>query len=181
MTDTNHLEAVLQQLLQERAEIDGLITALQKRMGKPSADSTSPIPPAKPLLHASTGTSAASVVYRGAFFSLSVTKAAEKLLRTYGRPLKTPEILSAFQQAEYEMAKGENARSVIYTSLSRSKDFVKVHADTWDLAEKYPEAAAKKAEELAKKAAKPKKDKKANKNAAHKAELKPQAVEVKVA
>jgi hypothetical protein len=181
MTDTNHLEAVLQQLMLERAEIDGLIAALQKRMGKPSADSGSPIPPAKPLLNAGVGMAAASVVYRGAFFSLSVTKAAEKLLRTFGRPLKTPEILSAFQQAEYEMAKGENARSVIYTSLHRSKDFVKVHADTWDLAEKYPEAAAKKAEELA--TAKTTKTKNKGKRASKtpKAEFKPQAVETKVA
>jgi hypothetical protein len=177
MTDTNHLEAVLQQLLQERAELDSVITALQKRMGKPSVDSTLPIP-AQPL---SVGTSAASVVYRGAFFNLSVTKAAEKLLRTFGRPLKTPEILSAFQQAEYEMAKGENARSGIYTALARSKDFVKVLPDTWDLAERHPEAALQKAEELAAKAAKPKKAKKASKTAAPKAELKPQAVDTKVA
>src|SRR5882762_6594557 len=104
MSEPNHLEAVLQHLMQERAELDSVIAALQKRMGK-SADSTSPIPPAKTLLNASPGGSAASVVYRGAFFNLSVTKAAEKLLRTFGRPLKTPEILSAFQQAEYEMAK----------------------------------------------------------------------------
>jgi hypothetical protein len=180
MTDTNHLEAVLQQLLQERAELDGVIAALQKRMGKPSADSMSPIPPAKPLLNASAGTSAASVVYRGAFFNLSVTKAAEKLLRTFGRPLKTPEILSAFQQAEYEMAKGENARSGIYTALARSKDFVKVLPDTWDLAERHPEAAEKKAQELAAKTTKAKKTKPASKSAA-KAELKPQAVETRVA
>jgi DNA-directed RNA polymerase delta subunit len=146
-------------------------------MGKPPADSTSPIPPAKPLLNASAGGSAASVVYRGAFFNLSVTKAAEKLLKTFGRPLKTPEILSAFQQAEYEMAKGDNARSGIYTALTRSKDFVRVAADTWDLADRHPEAALKKAEELSAKTAKPKKAKKASKAVAPKAELKPTAVE----
>jgi hypothetical protein len=178
MSETNHLEAVLQQLLHERTELDNLITALQKRMGKPTSDSPLSIP-AKPM---GVGTSAASVVYRGAFFNLSVTKAAEKILKTFGRPLKTPEILAAFQQAEFEMAKGENARSVIYTALLRSKDFVKVLPDTWDLAERHPQAAAQKAEELATKAAKPKKAKKARKNAAPKAELKPTVVsEVKVA
>ncbi|SRR5216683_1413846 len=176
MSESNHLEAVLQQLLQERAELDSVIAALQKRIGKPSIDPASPIPPAKPLLNASAGASAASVVYRGAFFNLSVTKAAEKLLRTFGRPLKTPEILSAFQQAEYEMAKGENARSGIYTALARSKDFVKVLPDTWDLADRHPEAAQKKAEELAAKTSKTKnKGKSARKPA--KAELKPVAAE----
>jgi hypothetical protein len=169
MTDTNHMEAVLQQLLQERAELDSVIAGLQKRMGKTSTESSLPIP-AKPI---SAGTSAASVVYRGAFFNLSVTKAAEKLLRTFGRPLKTPEILFAFQQAEYEMAKGENARSGIYTALARSKDFVKVLPDTWDLAERHPEAAEKKAQELVTRTKG--KGKKTRKGA--KAEPKPQAVE----
>jgi hypothetical protein len=174
VSDSNHVEAVLQQLLQERAELDSVIAALQKRIGKPVNNSTSSIPAAQPL--ASGATSPLSVVYRGTFFNLSVTKAAEKLLRTFGRPLKTPEILSAFQQAEYEMAKGENARSVIYTALARSKDFVKVLPDTWDLAERYPEAAAKKAEELAAKTAKTKnKAKRTNKTA--KAERQPQEVE----
>jgi len=164
------MEAVLQQLLQERAELDSVIAALQKRIGKPVSNSTSPIPAAQPL--ASGAATASSVVYRGTFFNLSVTKAAEKLLRTFGRPLKTPEILSAFQQAEYEKAKGENARSVIYTALLRSRDFVKVLPDTWDLAERYPEAAAKKAEELAAKTAKTKSKGKSARKAA-KAELKP--------
>jgi hypothetical protein len=177
VSDCKHIEAVLQQLLQERAELDAVIATLQKRVGKPVTTSTSPIPAAQPL---ASGAAALSVVYRGTFFNLSVTKAAEKLLRTYGRPLKTPEILVAFQQAEYEMAKGENARSAIYTALARSKDFVKVLPDTWDLAERYPEAAAKKAEALAAKTAKTKnKGKRASKTA--KAELKPQAVETKVA
>ncbi len=125
------------------------------------------------MLNTSAGASAASVVYRGAFYNLSVTKAAEKLLKTFGRPLKTPEILSAFQEAEYEMAKGENARSGIYTALARSKDFVRVAADTWDLAERHPQAAEKKAQELA---AKTKgKGKKVRKGA--KADLKPSAVD----
>jgi HB1, ASXL, restriction endonuclease HTH domain len=177
VNEINHLEAVLQQLLAERAELENLITALQKRLGKPIGESKLAIP-AKPV---GVGVDPASVVYRGAFFNLAVTKAAEKLLKTYGRPLKTPEILRALQEAEYEKIKGENARSIIYTALLRSRDFVKVLPDTWDLAERHPEAAAKKAEELAAKAAKPKKGKKA-KNAAPKAGLKPTVVsEAKVA
>lgn len=177
MSEANHLEAVLQQLLQERAELDNLITALQKRMGKPVSESKLAIS-ARPV---GIGVDPSSVVYRGAFFNLSVTKAAEKLLKTYGRPLKTPEILRALQEAEYEKAKGENARSIIYTALFRSRDFVKVLPDTWDLAERHPEAAAKKAEDMAAKTAKPKRGSK-TKNAVPKAEIKPTVVsEVKVA
>jgi hypothetical protein len=183
MSEDNHLEAVLQQLMNERGELDNLITALQKRMGKPASDSPLSIP-AKPM---GVGVSAASVVYRGAFFNLSVTKAAEKILKTFGRPLKTPEILTAFQQAEFEMAKGDSARSVIYTALLRSKDFVKVLPDTWDLAERHPEAALKKAEELTAKANKMKankmknKTKRASKTVAPKAEIKSAVEGLKVA
>jgi hypothetical protein len=148
MTDTNHLEAALQQLLQERAELDTVIAALQKRLGTPTTSATLPLPTGgKPSTPAA---SADAVVYRGAFFNLSITKAAEKLLKTFGRPIKTPEILSAFAQAGYEV-KGKNARAVVYTSLLRSKDFVKVLPDTWDLAEKHPEAAQQKVQELAEK------------------------------
>lgn len=172
MNEINHLEAVLQQLLAERAELENLITALQKRLGKPIGESKLAIP-AKPV---GVGVDPASVVYRGAFFNLAVTKAAEKLLKTYGRPLKTPEILRALQEAEYEKIKGDNARSIIYTALLRSRDFVKVLPDTWDLAERHPEAAAKKTEELAAKTAKTKnKGRRANRNA--KADPKPQAVD----
>lgn len=181
MTDVNHLEGALQQLLQERAELDSVIAALQKRLGKPAANS-SPLPAAKSLVATAGMTSADSVVYRGAFFNLSVTKAAQKLLKTIGRPLKTPEILSAFQQAEYEM-KGENARSGIYTALARSKDFVKVLPDTWDLAERHPEAAEQKAQELAAAKTKKVKGKKGGRStkAVAKAEIEPAAGGLKVA
>jgi len=178
MSEQNHLEGALQQLLQERAELDSVIAALQKRLGKPATAGSSSIPPAKSLLGASTSLSGA-VVYRGAFFNLSVTKATEKLLKTYGRPLKTPEILSAFEQAEFEI-KGKHKRAAVYTALLRSRDFVKVAADTWDLSERHPEAAEKKLQELTAKMNKKKKGNKGAKSTA-KAELKPQAVETKVA
>jgi hypothetical protein len=175
MTDINHLEGALQQLPQERAELDSVIAALQKRLGVQGGNVT-PLPAAQSLLNTTGIASADSVVYRGAFFNLSVTKAAQKLLKTIGRPLKTPEVLSAFQQAGYEM-KGENARNQIYTALARSRDFVKVLPDTWDLAERHPQAAEQKAQELASaKTKKPKKGGRAPKATA-KSEIKPTAVE----
>ncbi len=172
MTEQNHLAGALQQLLQERAELDSVIAALQKRLGKPVTAASS-IPTAQ--LAPGSGASPESVVYRGAFFNLSVTKAAEKLLKTYGRPLKTPEILNAFEQAQFEIA-GKHKRAAIYTALLRSKDFVKVLPDTWDLAERHPEAAEQKAQERAAKKNKARKPRKAAKAEA-KVELKPTAVE----
>jgi hypothetical protein len=178
MTEQNHLAGALQQLLQERAELDSVIAALQKRLGKPVTAASS-IPAAQ--LAPGSGATPESVVYRGAFFNLSVTKATEKLLKTYGRPLKTPEILSAFQQAEFEI-KGKHKRAAVYTALLRSPDFVKVLPDTWDLAERHPEAAEKKAQERAAKKNKPKKGRKTGPKAEAKTELKPQAVgDLKVA
>jgi hypothetical protein len=166
MTEQNHLEAALAQLIQERAELDSVISALQRRIGKPVTASGQPAN--------TSAVSPNSVVYRGAFFGLAVTKAAEKLLKTFGRPLKTPEFVSAFRDAEYDKIKGDNARSIVYTALLRSRDFVKVLPDTWDLAERHPQAAEKKIQDLAAKAKGKTKGKGKTKiNTKPKAEIKP--------
>jgi hypothetical protein len=140
-TTNEHLEGTLKQLLQERAELDSLIAGLQKRLGKS-------------VTVAATGLSmniseagGTKPVYRGAFFNLSITKAAEKVLKSSGIPLKTPQIMEIFDQAGY-VVKGKTPRASIYTALARSKDFVKVLPDTWDLSERHPEAAAQKEQEL---------------------------------
>jgi hypothetical protein len=146
----NPIETALDQLLQERADLDIAISALQKRLGRPITGSTS------------TGISASSasqlageiVVYRGEFFNMSLTRAAEKLLKRVGQALKTPQIMDALLRAGYEL-KGKTPRASVYTSLARSKGFVKVLPDTWALAEWHPEAAAFKEE--AAKSKKPKK------------------------
>ncbi len=151
MADTNPYEAALQQLLQERAEIDAAIAVLQQRIGRNGTSDVSlpstPLAKSKDASH-----SVDAVIYRGEFFNLSITKAAEKLIKRAGRPLKTPEILAAFEKAGYTI-KSKLPRPSIYTSLNRSRDFVKVLPDTWDLAAKHPEAAAQKEGELAAKAA----------------------------
>ncbi len=161
---TDYLEAALQQLLQERAELDAAISALQKRIGKPAASSEAP---AQQTVRMPIGAphSGEPIVYRGEFFNLSITKAAEKLLKRAGRPLKTPEILACLQRAGFEI-KAKLPRPTIYTSLNRSKDFVKVLPDTWDLSERHPEAAAKKEQEKAQqKSSKSKRKRKAEKDA----------------
>ncbi len=149
---TNPLEAALRQLLQERSDLDAAIAALQKRLGQPVTVTTG-------LTSSGSGTSGPPqpagevTVYRGDFFNLSIPKAAGKLLKRIGRPLKTPEILDGLVRAEYKM-KSKTPRANIYTALSRSRDFVKVLPDTWGLAEWHPEIAA--AQQEAARANKPK-------------------------
>src|SRR5713101_3186103 len=138
MAEVDPIEAALQHLLQERAELDSTIAALQKRLGKALTANTSPGQPS--LLTESARPLASASVYRGDFFNLSVTEAAKKLLKRVGRQLKTPEILAALLQAEFQI-KSKTPRATIYTSLRRSRDFVKVAPDTWDLSERHPQAA----------------------------------------
>jgi hypothetical protein len=155
MTDVDHIQCALEQLLQERAELDAAITALQKRIGKPPVIGNAPLG-SPPIQRVEMNVTGEPVVYRGEFFNLSVTKAAEKLLKRVGRPMKTPEIMNGLQRAGYEL-NAKHPRPMIYTSLHRSRDFVKVLADTWDLAERHPEAAAQKAEHQTSKATKKRK------------------------
>lgn len=171
MAETDYLEGALQQLLAERADLDVAIAALQKRVGKKGASGESTL--SDQMTAGPSNVSA--TVYRGDFFNLSITKAAEKLLKRVGRALKTSEIQAAFEKAGYEI-KSKSVRPTIYTSLNRSKDFVKVLPDTWDLAARHPEAAEQKLQELS--GARTKKAKKSGKKPkTAKAELKPEVVE----
>lgn len=142
---TNPLEAALNQLIQERNDLDVAISALQKRLGRsvnvPAIAASGSAPAAAP--------SGDVVTYHGEFHNLSLTKATQQLLQRVGRPLKTPQILKALQAASYEM-KAKSPRTNLYSTLKRSPMFVKVLPDTWDLAERQPQAAALKKEEIEK-------------------------------
>ena len=162
MTETsNPLELALAQLMQERSDLDVAIAALQKRLGReintPAIAASGATLPSGPV--------GEIVTYHGEFHNLSLPKATEQLLRRVGRPLKTPQILKALQNASYEI-KSKQPRSTLYTTLKRSPAVVKVLPDTWDLAEKHPQAAALKKEQKQQKR-KPK---------AEKADRKPQTV-----
>lgn len=137
----NPIEAVLIRLRQERTELDNLIAALEKRQGISTTSTNGTV-------SVSTRTSAPSgIYYRGELFNLSITRAAEKVLRRAQIPLKTPQIMDAFEKAGYEV-RGKTPRASVYTALARSKMFVKVLPDTWDLSERHPEAAAQKEQEI---------------------------------
>lgn len=160
---TDPLELALYQLKQERSDLDIAIAALEKRLGRPASTAVAPS-----SAGAATTTPAGDIVtYHGEFHNLSLTKATEALLHRVNRPLKTPQIVKALQNASFAI-KAKNPRTNLYTSLRRSPIFVKVLPDTWDLAEKHPQAAALKQEEKAKKP-------KARKNSSER-KPKPQAV-----
>jgi len=147
MTDTsNPLEMALNQLTQERNDLDIAIAALQKRLGRAVNTPAMAASSAAPKM----GPSSEIVTYHGEFHNLSLTKATEQLLKRVGRPLNTPQILKALQNASFEM-KAKSPRTNLYTTLKRSPMFVKVLPDTWDLADRHPQAAALKQEERAKK------------------------------
>jgi hypothetical protein len=131
------IEAAIQKLMEQRSQIDQAIAALQAVLtgvGIPATASTS----------SAGGRGAATAgeigVNRGEFYGLSLTKAAERIVRRANRPMKTEEILAALRRAEFPMSDKHPVANV-YTSLKRSKDFLKVLPNTWALAEWHPDAA----------------------------------------
>lgn len=140
MANEAAIEQALTALLEERAEIDQAIAALQRRLGRSVASSAT-----------ASGTSGGSmplsgcgeiVAHPGEFHQHSITQAADKILRRAGRPVKTSEILAALQRAEFETA-SRNPSQSLYTALARHKGFLRVRPNTWALAEWFPNAPTK--------------------------------------
>jgi HB1/ASXL restriction endonuclease-like protein with HTH domain len=142
MTDTpkGALE-LLEQLRQERDELDTLIRGLEKRMGIVSESKESE----------STGTTAkASVSLKsipvGFFHNMSQADATDKLLRLNpGQPLRTKEILDAFRKSGMTV-NPKNALTILYTTLKRSSRFERVAGQAWGLSEWYPDKKRKREE-----------------------------------
>jgi hypothetical protein len=132
---------LLEQLRSERGELDMLIRALEKRLGVvPLVSESEGNPAATPRV-----TVSLESIPVGFFHNLSITGAAEKLLRmNEGHPLTTNEIMEAFRKAGGVMNPGKNAVTVLYNSLKRSPKFERVAGKAWGLAEWYPERRKKK-------------------------------------
>ena len=80
----------------------------------------------------------------GFFHNLSMTGAAEKLLRmNEGHPLTTGELMEAFRKSGRSLD-GKNAVTVLYNSLKRSPKFERVAGKAWGLSEWYPQKPRKK-------------------------------------
>jgi len=140
--DTGNRTALelLQQLRDERAELDLLIKGLEKRLGIVSANIDGEVnQAATPRVRVSLDS-----IPVGFFHNLSQAAAAEKLLRmNEGRPLKTKEIMDAFRKSGMAVT-GKNALTILYTSLKRSPKFERVARKAWGLAEWYPQSRKKK-------------------------------------
>jgi len=134
--DRDAFRTALDAALRERAELDSLIEFLSRRLGveAPVAGVT--------LTDQASGAPAPNVdpstlVADGEFFGQSATKATKALMAKLGRtrPLKTNEIFDAIMKGGVRIANVE----VLYKSLARSDDFLRVAKGTWGLAEWYPE------------------------------------------
>lgn len=131
---------LLEQLRAERAELDMLIRALEKRLGVVSGNvEFEAAQSATPRVTVSLDN-----IPVGFFHNLSQAAAAEKLLRmNEGHPLTTNEIMEAFRKSGMDVS-GKNAVTILYTALKRGAKFERVAGKAWGLAEWYPTSRRKK-------------------------------------
>ncbi|SRR5260370_6410681 len=132
---------ILEELRKERDELNGLIQALEKRLGITSSLQTSePDAPQAPARIA-VGVDTLPI---GFFHNLSQAAAAEKLLALNpNHPLTTPEILEAFRSSGMDVHP-KTALTILYTALKRSPRFERVGSKAWGLREWYPEKKRRK-------------------------------------
>lgn len=131
------LQGALDVAVRDRSELDQLIGYLSRRLGVsvPAAEATASASP--PTTHIAPNADPSALVADGEFFGQSATKATKALMAKLGhtRPLKTNEIFDAIMKGGVRIANAE----VLYKSLARSDDFLRVAKGTWGLAEWYPE------------------------------------------
>jgi hypothetical protein len=144
----------LQELRHERDELDGLIQALEKRLGataQPSVSGTdgeNETGTPRPQEGRSLGrfrtldkafVPAVTSMPVGFFHNLSQAAAAEKLLRMNpGQPYTTGQILDAFRNSGMNL-NPKNSVQILYTALKRNPKFERVGNKAWGLREWYPE------------------------------------------
>jgi hypothetical protein len=129
MSDTDNMSAerqFLEKLLAERAELDQLIIAVQKRLGKTEN--------VEIINHTVNETLS---VNKGEFFGMSRAEAAIALLRKLKRTLSTNDIFKMLEESGLDMA-GKNVLGSLYTSLTRHSETRRVAPNTWGLKEWYP-------------------------------------------
>jgi hypothetical protein len=125
---------LLEQLRQERDELNTLIQGLERRLGiltsQPDSENSQA---ASPRVRVSVDS-----IPVGFFHNLSQADAAEKLLRLNpGQPLKTGEILDALRKSGMSVH-AKSGVTILYTTLKRSSKFERVAGKAWGLSEWYP-------------------------------------------
>jgi hypothetical protein len=135
----------LEELRQERDELDGLIQALEKRLGRTEAqlisgpDGSKEPKAGRMAGRAKTRDAAFVPVTVGFFHNLSQAAAAEKLMRMNpNQALTTGEILEAFRKSGMPL-NPKNSVQILYTALKRNPKFERVGNKAWGLREWYPE------------------------------------------
>jgi hypothetical protein len=144
----------LQDLRQERDELDALIQAVEKRLGQAPAQSVSGSDGEKETIKAAiqegrfagrarTKDAAylppVTAMPVGFFHNLSQAAAAEKLLKMNpGQPYTTGQILEAFKNSGMPL-NPKNSVQILYTALKRNPKFERVGNKAWGLREWYPE------------------------------------------
>lgn len=124
---------LLEQLRQERDEINLLIQGLEKRLGIVTQSSEPDAINLSPRVTVSVDS-----IPVGYFHNLSQGEATEKLLRLNpGHPLTTNEIVEAFRKSGMQV-NPKNALTILYTTLKRSPKFERVAGKKWGLSEWYP-------------------------------------------
>ena len=133
---------LLEQLRDERAELDLLIQGLEKRLGiVPNTKS-----PETTLASGPRVTVSVDSIPVGFFHNLTQIAAAEKLLRMNpSKALTTTEIINAFRKGGMVIT-SPNAPTILYTALKRSPTFERVAGKAWGLAEWYPSKDKRKQE-----------------------------------
>lgn len=114
-------QAMLEKLLEERAELDRHIAFLQKRLD--SADLGDNLPPEY-----------SSTILPGSLAMYSRPQAALMILKKIKKPLSTNEIFEFLKRGGQDMS-GKNAFTALYTALSRTPGIRKTAPNTWGLAE----------------------------------------------
>lgn len=145
MTDSNKSAAqFLEELRKERDELDGLIQALEKRLGSSPSQHIGESDDEEQRPRVGVATTNIPI---GFFHNLSQAAAAEKLLKMNpGHALTTADILDAFRGGGMEV-NSKNAPTILYTALKRSPKFERVGSKAWGLREWYPERKKKSARE----------------------------------
>jgi hypothetical protein len=130
---------VLQDLKSKRDRLNSAIEGIEEMLGmapSPASPENGNRPPPEQVLVDGTGRLLPRQVASDSFFQMSASAAAEKYLNIVKRPASTNEICDALIRGGY-LTNSKNFYSNMYTTLSRTPEFVKVKKD-WGLAEWYP-------------------------------------------
>ena len=126
----------LEELKKERNELDGLIQALEKRLGIAHAAGVSVSASEDDLVRQLGPVTSLPI---GFFHNMSQAAAAEKLLKMNpGQTYSTGQILEAFKNSGMAL-NPKNSVQILYTALKRSSKFERIGSKAWGLREWYPE------------------------------------------